>query len=76
MTTALTAAGLLGAAVAVVAYLLLVRGAIRPSRGYAGLSLLASALIGASLVAQFNAATLVIQLFFSGVSLYALTRPA
>lgn len=67
--------GLLGFAVAVGAYVATLRGWIVPeSLAYPSLSLLATALISASLVDEWNLTTFLMQVAFGGVSVWGIVR--
>lgn len=66
--------GIIGAGMACLAYLLLHARTTMNLRSYAFLNLMSCAFMGLSLVGQFNMGSLVMEVFFAVVSLWALFK--
>jgi hypothetical protein len=67
--------GYLGAAVLIVGYFLNQKGRLRSEDWrFPGINLLGSAMIMVSLVYQLNPPSVVIEIFWSGISLYGIRR--
>lgn len=71
----LTVLSMAGVILGMVNYAAMVFGKVSAtSSAYMAMNLLASILVGFSLVEHFNPATLVLQIFYAGISAYGLLR--
>ncbi len=69
------ACGLLGAMTSMLAYIAMVTKKIEPySYTFLGAGVVASAGIGISLIGEFNTASLIMQIFYGGISIYGILQ--